>query len=120
MKKKLMRFILNFIVSVQRIVNFFKKKAYLDIDYVHETKDGKTYRVKDSFNIYICRWGKCWSLFRGIDWAEAEKVLKTLETSKGKVILSMRIGMGESNLEIPKWAKRTLIEALRKELSGNE
>lgn len=116
MKKKFLSILLKIIGRIERIIYFFKKEAYLHIDYVHEIKDGKPYKSKDRFQIYICQWGKCKSLFSDIEWAEADKVLKVLETSKGKVLLSMRVGMGVSNLEIPKWAKKKLIEELRREL----
>ncbi|STO12742.1 Uncharacterised protein [[Flavobacterium] thermophilum] len=116
MKKIFIRILIKIIDRIERIINFFKKDAFIHVDYYYESKDGELYKVKDSFQIYICQWGKCKTLFRKIDWTEAKKVLKTLEKNKGKVLLSMDVGSGTSSLMIPKWAKKKLIEELRREL----
>ncbi|PLR99528.1 hypothetical protein [Bacillus sp. T33-2] len=116
MKLYLKRVLRRMMNIVETGINYFKKQVDLHINYVHERIDGELIKNKDSFNIYICRFGKCHSLFSPITWSEVKKVLSTLESSKGKVLLTMRVGLGESSIMIPKWAKQPLIEKLKKEL----
>jgi len=115
--KKIKWLLIMIIHLIERTINFFKKDAFIHVDFYHESKNGELYKVKDSFQIYICQWGKCESLFYKIDWVEAEKVLNVLEKSKGKILLSMDARGGVSKLLIPRWAKKKLIQQLRKELN---
>jgi hypothetical protein len=118
MKKKLGLFLVMVINTIERMINFFKKDAYIFVDHIYESIDGETKKVKNSFSIYICQYNKCQSLFSRIDWSEAERVIKILEESKGKVLLQMNLGLGSrSYLLIPKWAKKKLIQQLREELN---
>jgi hypothetical protein len=68
MKKRFIRILIRIIDRIERIINFFKKDAFIHVDYYYESKDGESYKIKDSFQIYICQWGKCESLFHRIDW----------------------------------------------------
>ena len=98
---------------IQFLKDYFEKDATLKIHYLHSLNDGK---VKDSFSISVCQYGKCHEHFGRIPWEDAGTVLKTLKNSKGQVMLSLSIGMGESNILIPKWAKKQLIERLEEEM----
>lgn len=98
---------------IRKIKDYFDKEAYLDIHYLHSLHDGK---VKDSFSISVCQYGKCHQHFGRIPWEDANRVLDVLKNSKGKVLLSVSVGMGESDILIPKWAKKHLIERLKKEM----
>lgn len=99
-----------------KIRNYFKREAFIRMAHVHYSEDGELKRKNDAFTITVCQYGKCHSHFGEIPWEDVNKVLDALKSTKGKLILSVSVGMGESNIMIPKWAKKTLIDELEKEL----
>jgi len=107
--------LIRFLLKLEQWANYFKKDAFINIDYMYASEEGDLVKKKDAFSITICHQGKCKSHFGKIPWEEADKVLSVLKESKGKVLLSVQVGMGESEILIPKWAKRTLMEELEKE-----
>ena len=104
---------------LRRILNYFERDALIHIQHLHYTEGEKLKRKNDSFSITICQYGKCHSHFGKIPWEDASQVLEALKSSKGRLLLSVQVGMGESKIMIPKWAKKKLVEEIEKELEEN-
>jgi hypothetical protein len=113
LKLKLLRLVARIYIFIDNLINFFKRSAEIHINYAW---DMESHKVKDSFDIYVCKFNKCW-MMNNIDWASANQVLNTLKIAKGKVILNKKFGGGTEYIIIPKWAKKSLIKQLEKELS---
>lgn len=108
------------LVKIDKLMTYFKKDAYIVLEYVHESIDGELVKQKDAFTIYICEKNVCKSLFFKINWEEAEHIVQTLREAKGKVLLEMDVGMGgQSTLLIPSWAKSILIEEIEEEMDSS-
>lgn len=116
MKKIILKLAARFYLKIEPMINYFRKDAYIHIDYIYDSINGELIKNKDSFQIYVCQKGKCQSMFSRIDWREAKRILETLKNSTGSVQLFMGVGIGTSDLIIPKWAKSKLIEQLEKEI----
>ena len=113
-ENKILCYILRFIIyltwRIERIINYFKKDVWVQVDYIN----GPESKEPDSFNIYIIQRGRAESLWGKIDWNEHGRLIEVLKKSKKHVQLEMRVGMGTTTLFIPKWAKSKIVKELEK------
>jgi len=99
-ENKILCYILRFIIylawRIERIINYFKKDVWVQVDYINRPES----REPDSFNIYIIQRGRAESLWGKIDWSEHGRLIEVLKKSKKHVI--------------PKWAKSKIVKELEK------
>lgn len=116
-----MQLIFHTVHRIERAINYFKRDAYVFVNYAHRRDDetGEMRKEPDSFNIYIVRWGKAEGLWSDIEWNEHVKIINFLNESKHHAVLDMNVGMGKSSLFIPRWAKSKIVNQLEEIKKGD-